>query len=108
MGINYYDINDNMSELANNLRGIIKGNWCPVLSFDNLALEQLPVRNILTANEWDEMYQGDDGTSTFFINLVDGTFGINSLTTKEERVEIGDKSIDEMFKEVKKWKKIEV
>jgi len=80
------------------LKDIIANGWFDKLCFDNLALEQLKPQRFLTDEEWSISYQGDDGTSTFFINLVDGTFGKNSLTSKEERYPIGDKSIDEMFK----------
>lgn len=65
-----------------------------VVSFDNLALEQLNVRRLLTDEEWDEFFMGKDGGYTFFIDLVTGTFGKNSLAT--ERYPIMD-SIDEMF-----------
>lgn len=85
-----------------NLKFILDENWFDVVAFDNLALGQLNLKRFLTEEEWAEFYMGDDGTSTFFINLVDGTFGKNSLTTKEQRIPIGDKSIDEMFREVRK------
>lgn len=84
-----------------NIEFILKDHWFDTISFDNLALEQLNLKRFLTEEEWSRFYQGEDGSSTFFINLVDGTFGLNSLTTKEQRKPIGDKSIDEMFKEVK-------
>ena len=77
--------------------------WFDTIAFDNLALDQMNLKRFLTKEEWERFYQGDDGTSTFFINLVDETFGINSLTTKEQRKPIGDKSIDEMFREVREW-----
>ena len=92
-----------MNDLAENIGTIIRK--FNVISFDNLALEQLNIKKHLTDDDWDRFYQGDDGSHTFFINLVDGTFGLNSLTTKEERMEISNKSIDEMFEEVKKWQK---
>ena len=40
---------------------------------------------------------GDDGNYTFYIDMVDGTFGKNSLAT--ERYPIMD-SIDEMFQKI--------
>lgn len=82
---------DNLEEIADHFN---------VVSFDNLALEQLQVRRLLTDEEWDFFYMGDDGTMTFAINLVDGTFSPNSIST--EKYEIGDKTIDEMFKQILK------
>lgn len=67
-----------------------------VVSFDNLGLEQLDVRRLLSDREWERFYGGDDGTFTFFINLVEGYFAKNSLS--EIHYPIGDYSIDEMFK----------
>ena len=66
-----------------------------VISFDNLALEQLNVRRLLTDEQWEEFYSGDDGTFTFFINLVEGYFARNSLSSVH--YEIGDKSMKDMF-----------
>ena len=84
-----------------NLKFIIDEGWFSRIAFDNLALEQLNPKRFLSDEEWELIFQGNDGTSTFFINLVDGTFGKNSLTTREERFPIGDKSIDEMFDIIK-------
>ena len=67
-----------------------------MVSFDNLGLEQLDVRRLLTDEEWEQFYSGDDGTFTFFINMVDGYFAKNSLS--EIHYPIGDYSMDEMFK----------
>lgn len=88
--------------LSINLKDIIE--HFAVVSFDNLAIEQLNVKSLLSDEEWEEFYMGDDGTMTFYIDLVEGTFGKNSLTTGSERFQIGDMSIDEMFKMITKQK----
>ena len=71
-----------------------------VVSFDNLALEQLDVKRLLTKAEWEEFYGGDDGTFTFFINLPKGYFAKNSLS--EVRYPIGDLTMDQMFDVIRK------
>ena len=73
-----------------------------VTSFDNLALEQLNVRRLLTDEKWNEFYGGDDGTFTFAINLVDGYFAKNSMSPIH--YPIGDLSIDEMFEIINRIK----
>lgn len=78
---------DNLADMAHHFK---------VLSFDNLSLNQLEVRRLLTDEQWAEFYGGDDGTFTFFINLVEGYFSKNSLS--EVKYPIGDLSMDEMFK----------
>lgn len=86
-------INTNMKWLYNNLKDIIP--HFKVISFDNLSLNQLEVKRLLTDNQWEEFYGGDDGTFTFFINMVEGYFSKNSLS--EVKYPIGDLSMDEMF-----------
>jgi hypothetical protein len=77
--------------------------WFQLVSFDNLAIEQLNVKRLLTDGEWQEFYMGDDGRYTFYIDMVAGTFARNSLS--QERFDIGMKSIDEMFKIIRKYEK---
>ena len=50
-----------------------------VIAFDNLALEQLNVREKMSPEKWNEIYMGDEGTSTFYIDLVNGTYAKSSL-----------------------------
>lgn len=74
-------------------------NHFNVVSFDNLALEQLDVKRILTEEEWNEFYMGDDGSATFAINLVDGVFSRNSLAKKTYPIM---DNIDDMFNIIRK------
>ena len=75
-------------------------NHFKVISFDNLAIEQLDVKKMLTREEWNEFYQGDEGSSTFAIDLVDGTFGRNSMATGDDVHPIMD-DIRDMFRKIK-------
>lgn len=95
---NCLSIISNVSWLANNLDDVFNG--FKVVSFDNLAIEQLGVKERLSEKEWENFYGGDDGTVTFFIDLVRGVFARNSLS--QITYPIGDKSIDEMFETIKK------
>lgn len=65
-----------------------------VVSFDNLAIEQLEIKRLMSDEDWEEFYMGDDGTVTFYIDLVEKKFAKNSLSL--ERYDLLD-SIDEMF-----------
>lgn len=95
---NCLSIISNVSWLANNLDDVFNG--FKVVSFDNLAIEQLGVKERLSEKEWEIFYGGDDGTVTFFIDLVKGVFARSSLS--QITYPIGDKSIDEMFEIIKK------
>ena len=102
-GKKYYDglfipIITQMKYLEGGLDEVING--FKVVSFDNLAIEQLHIRDRLSDKEWNMFYGGDDGTVTFFIDLVKGVFARNSLS--QITYPIGDKTIDEMFAIIKK------
>lgn len=86
-----------IERLEDNLDDIING--FKVVSFDNLAIEQLHIKDRLSDKEWEMFYGGDDGTVTFFIDLVKGVFAKSSLSRIVYT--IGDKTIDEMFEVIK-------
>ena len=60
--------------LKNNLINILNENWFDVVSFDNLAIKQLCVKDILSTKEWNEFYMGDDGAATMYADLVEKKF----------------------------------
>lgn len=86
--------------LYDRLPMIIDENWFKLISFDNLAIEQLDVKRLLSNDKWEEFYMGDDGRYTFYIDMVAGKFAKNSLS--QERYDIGDKTVDEMFEIIRK------
>jgi hypothetical protein len=73
---------------------------CKVVSFDNLAIEQLGVKELLFKDkqkEWDEFYMGDDGNFTLYIDAVSQKFSKNSCMPADERFPIEGRSMTEMF-----------
>lgn len=87
-----------ISDLKNNIDEVFRR--FQVVSFDNLAIKQLNIKSLLSGSEWEEFYGGDDGTLTFFIDLVKGVFARNSLS--HITYTIGDKTVDEMFSVIRK------
>lgn len=69
-----------------------------LISFDNLAIEQLEVKRLLSDEEWETFYQGDDGTSTFYIDAIEQKFAQSSTAPFEKRYDIEELGMDEMFK----------
>lgn len=65
-----------------------------VVSFDNLAIKQLGIKEFLTDEEWDEFYMGRDGLATYYIDGVNEEFALSS--TSLIRHKLLD-SIDDMF-----------
>lgn len=96
------NLNKNMLEAF--LPDIIKEGWFKVISFDNLAIEQLGVRKLLSQEDWDEFYAGDDGTVTYYIDMVKKQFAVSSTSPFEERYPILD-NVDDMFKVIQDRRK---
>ena len=102
-GIAYYEnhkqeIEDNIAWLESGIAELAEGFL--VTSFDNLAIEQLHMREKFEDEEWDKFYAGDDGTVSFYIDLVKGTFARNSVSGIS--YPIGNKTMDEMFEVIKR------
>lgn len=74
-----------------------------VVSFDNLAIEQLEVQRLMTKEEWDEFYMGDDSEFTYFIDMVEKKFSKNSTAPLDERFDLLE-SVDEMFEKIRLMK----
>ena len=99
-GNEYFETEQNIIEskqqwLYENLEDIIqKFN---VVRFDNLAIEQLDVKRLLTQEEWDEFYMGDDGVMTYYIDMVERKFAQSSTAPFDKRYDLLG-SVDDMFK----------
>lgn len=105
-GHEYYDNNrlqicQNQAALHDALKYIVDNKWFKVVSFDNLAIEQLNVRRLLSDKEWNEFFMGFDSEFTFYLDLVAKKFSKNSIAPEDERYDILD-SIDDMFNVVRK------
>lgn len=74
-----------------------------VVSFDNLAIEQLAIKerwNDFSDKPWGEFYAGDDGTATYYIDMVERKFARSSTADFEKRYDLLD-DVDEMFEVIK-------
>lgn len=86
-------IKSNQKSLYENIHKITKS--FRVVSFDNLALEQLNIKRLLTTEEWNEFYMGSDAKHTMYVDLVKEEFSMNSCTTNKRHKLLTN--IDEMF-----------
>lgn len=57
----------------------------PIVAFDNLALDQLGIREALTSEEWGSRYFGDEFSGSMYIDAVSGTFSPTSRSPFSER-----------------------
>lgn len=92
------NIASNQAFLEHNLPQFLSG--VKVLSFDNLAIDQLHVKEKISPEKWEEFYAGDDGTNTFYIDMVERKFARSSTAPLDKRYDLLD-SVDEMFKVVR-------
>lgn len=69
-----------------------------LISFDNLALDQLRVKNLVDKDAWERSYMGDDGGYTMYIDLVKEQFAKSSVSP---RVDINSNKIEDLFNQVR-------
>ena len=105
-GLTYSQTNENNKQIRENISKLRKnmiyifGNDQYLINFDNLAIQQLNLRSIVSEDTWNLFYAGKEGSTTFAMNLVDGTYSLTSMS--EETYPIGTKSINEMFGDLKR------
>lgn len=98
MSDNLEDVIEMMNYTYNHLSELIPR--FKVVSFDNLSIDQLDVKRVLSDDEWNKFYMGDEGTASMFVDLVTGKFGISSLCDESEMMPILD-NIENMFDVIK-------
>ena len=83
---------------------MVEENWFKVLSFDNLAIEQLDPKRLMEEDEWNEFYMGDDGigdgftSASMYVDMVERKYAKNSCSA--ERFDLLP-TIEEMYKSLK-------
>lgn len=92
------DIEVKQQWLYANLEDIIQK--FKVVSFDNLAIEQLDVKRLLTQEEWDEFYMGRDSEFTYYIDMVEKKFAKSSTAPFDKRYDLLE-SVDNMFNKIR-------
>lgn len=87
-------VENKKAELYQWLRYLIENQWFETVSFDNLAINQLDVRRLMSDEEWSEFFMGDDGrdgsltSASMYVDAVNSKFAKNSCCT--ERYDITD------------------
>ena len=81
-GENYLspEVVSNLSNWTDNLGQYIKKIH---LSFDNLALKQLGIKEYLTEDEWSRFYCGSDGSFTMYIDAVEQKYAMSSTNSNK-------------------------
>ena len=85
-------------EMREWLERILREKWFEVVSFDNLAVNQLEVRTLIGEETWNEFYMGDDGTATMYVDMVKGEYAKSSTSTERYPIE---ENIIPMFERIR-------
>ena len=91
-------IKSRQDDLYDYLPRIVHDRWFDVVSFDNLAVQQLDVSRLVSAETWREQYMGDDGSFTMYVDAVNREYAVCSVSEKRHPI-LDD--IKEMFIVVK-------
>ena len=68
------------------------------ISFDNLAIKQLDLKNVLDNETWNKYYMGDDGEVTMYYDAINNNFAVNSTSIKRSKA----KSAKDFFLSLKR------
>lgn len=68
------------------------------ISFDNLALEQLGIRSLVTPEIWERNFMGPDGQFTMYVDAVRNEYAVSSTSP---RFELNKRSAREVFPALK-------
>lgn len=85
-------------DLHDMLPEIIEQCWFDTVSFDNLAIKQLDVKRMMSNEEWNTFYMGDDGKFTMYIDAVSSRFAPSSVSRFRNKI---SDDIGAMFKIVR-------
>ena len=86
-GISFYgncnhEVEYHKEQLYDALPEIVGGDWFDVVSFDNLAVEQLDVKRLMNEDEWNQFFMGNDGSHTMYVDIVEKKFAKSSTSIK--------------------------
>lgn len=70
------------------------------ISFDCLGYQQLRIKDIVSEKGLEKFYMGEDGTHTMYIDAVEKKYARSSTDILEKK-DIGNKSLDDMFQEIR-------
>lgn len=90
-------INTRMMWLHDNLKDYLKR--FRAVSFDNLAINQVKLKELLDPHIYTQMYMGGDGTFTMYVDLVENKYDVSS--TSIDRFDIDSNNIDDLFANIR-------
>ena len=96
---NSLDIMNKINWVKENIQDFV--NHFRAVSFDNLSIEQLEMKTRLKKDTYDQIYMGEDGSFTMYIDLVEETYAVSSVS---KRYNIKSNDIKDLFKSVREMR----
>lgn len=107
-GETYYMLNHavklNIERIKNSILNLIKTDNL-ILAFDNLAINQLNLKEIIDHNTWKTYFMGNDGEFSMYIDFVKNKYSLSSYDFKNIHELNNSIKLNEIFKNIKKLKK---
>lgn len=94
-----YNINLNLNDWYREIARYF--NKDVIISFDNLAINQLNIKRFFSEPEWNIFYQGDDFTCSMYIDAVEQTYAPTSRSSN--RISFNDTSLLNFFTQRQKF-----
>jgi len=88
--VQYDELKESIGEILQSKKAV---------SFDNLAIEQLNIKDIIPFEIWEKYYMGEEGSFSLYIDSVTKTFSLSSTETESFKLYY---TIEECFREVQK------
>lgn len=92
-------VKNNLKEWEEDIGTYLNNGDGKIIVFDNLAIEQLSISDYFLQERWQEIYMGDDGQFTMYLDLVEKKFAVSSRS--EIQFDIGNMTIKEMFHQIR-------
>lgn len=93
------EVRNSLKWLKNNTKGLVKPTispqWSGCIGFDNLAIQQLSLKDLIPEQLWEILYLGDEFTNTMYVDAVEETFAPTSRSNN--RVSWNDMGLLQYF-----------
>ena len=83
---------EEIAKLIYSQRTISKNSWN--ISFDNLAIEQLGIKDVLTEKEWKSLYMGPEFSHSMYVDAVSEIFAPTSRSVERTKWEDCESILD--------------
>ena len=109
-GNSYYVLNHavlfNIDKFKNTILNLMKNDKL-ILAFDNLAVNQLNLKQIVNHNVWKKYFMGNDGEFSMYIDFVKNEYSLSSNCKHVYKLDVSS-NLCEAFKNIRKTKRGDV